>query len=103
LTPDDIDVIAAQSRAGNDAAGLTGLLLHQAGRFYAVLEGPQRRVFGRMESIATDRRHSGLRILREEPVQIRRFENWSFGWLPGSDRGASGDPEEFILRLCRRS
>ena len=33
--------------------------------------------------IIADRRHSGLRILREEPIDSRRFANWSFGLLPG--------------------
>jgi Sensors of blue-light using FAD len=56
-----------------------------------------------MEAIATDRRHSGLRILREEPIPERRFENWSFGLFPAGGDVAAGDPERFILRLSQRS
>ena len=98
----DLDAIAAVSRARNAAAGLTGLLLHQGDRFYGVLEGTQRRVFRRMETIITDRRHSALRILREEPIASRRFDNWSFGILPRSDAVAATRPEDFILNLSRR-
>lgn len=103
LTPDDLEAIAASARARNAAAGLTGLLLHQGGSFYGVLEGPRTRVFRRMEAIITDRRHSGVRILREERVAARRFANWSFGALPGAARPDIRDAsEEFIWSLARR-
>ncbi len=104
LTPADLEAIAAVSRARNESAGLTGLLLHQGGSFYGVLEGPQQRVFQRMERIITDRRHADLRILREEAVANRRFENWSFGSLPRSLPRSGGPvrPEDFIWSLSRR-
>ena len=104
LSAEDLDAIAAASRARNDAAGLTGLLLHQGRRFCGVLEGTERRVFGCMERIITDRRHFGLRILREEPITSRRFENWTFGMLPPvkSTADSAGTPEEFIWKLSQR-
>jgi hypothetical protein len=103
LTPDDLEAIAAVSRARNAAAGLTGLLLHQGGSFYGVLEGPRTRVFQRMEAIITDRRHAGLRILREEPVAARRFASWSFGTLPVPARHDDRDrSEHFIWSLAKR-
>ncbi len=83
LTPYDLEAIAASARARNAAAGLTGLLLHQGGSFYGVLEGPRSRVFQRMEAIIIDRRHAGLRILREERVAARRFANWELRRLAG--------------------
>lgn len=97
----DIDALAAEAAARNARLGLTGLLLHQGGRFYGLLEGPERRVFARMEEIITDRRRFGLRILREEPIEARRFENWTFGMLPQTGATA-GTPEDFILNLTRR-
>ena len=103
LTRDNLEAIAGSARARNAAAGLTGLLLHQGGSFYGVLEGPRTRVFQRMEAIITDRRHSGLRILREEPVAARRFANWSFGALPVSARRDDRDrSEDFIWSLAKR-
>jgi len=103
LTAGDVVAIAEVSRARNDSAGLTGLLLHQGDSFYGVLEGPQRRVFQRMESIICDRRHSQLKILREEQAQARRFNNWSFGTLPRSAASTvTGHPEAFIRSLAAR-
>ena len=67
-----------------------------------MLEGPRRRVFARMEAIIADRRHSGLRILREETIAARRFENWSFGSLPATARAADDAGEDFVWSLTRR-
>jgi Sensors of blue-light using FAD len=102
LSVADVQAIACRSRARNEAAGLTGLLLHQGPYFYGVLEGPRRRVFARMEDIITDRRHSQLRILREESVPDRRFENWTFGELPVANKDCVTAPEDFIWNLSRR-
>jgi hypothetical protein len=55
-----------------------------------------------MEEIITDRRHNRLRILREESIPRRRFENWSFGTLPAASQGTVTVPEEFIWNLSRR-
>jgi hypothetical protein len=100
LTQDDLDAIARASAARNRTAGLTGLLIHQGDIFSGTLEGPERRLLARMEVIIRDPRHSRVRVLREAPVQARRFQNWSFGSIPeagdGTDRG-----EGFILSLAR--
>jgi FAD-dependent sensor of blue light len=102
LTPADLDAVASRSRARNEAAGLTGLLLHQGPYFYGVLEGERRRLFARMEELITERCHGRLRILREEPIAGRRFRNWSFGTLPDSPEGTVTAPEDFIWNLSRR-
>ena len=88
------------ARREQRALGLTGLLLHQGAHFYGVLEGPRRQVFARMEEIITDRRHSRLRILREESIATRRFDNWSFGFCRRRrQHGARRRPEDFIWNL----
>ena len=104
LTSEDLEAIATESQLRHDGAGLTGLLLHQGDHFYGVLEGPERRLFPRMEEIITDPRQRGLRILREQPIDRRRFENWSFGTLPplAEAAGSTGSPEDFIWALARR-
>lgn len=98
LTACDLDQIAAVSRVRNEAAGLTGLLLHQGDSFYCVLEGLQMKVFQRMEAIICDRRHARVEILSEESITSRRFENWSFGNLPKSARAAVHDHREAFIR-----
>ena len=101
LTAADLGAIAARSAEHNRAAGLTGLLLHQGGSFYGVLEGPRRRLLARMERIITDPRHARVEILLEAPADSRRFDAWTFASLPGS---AAHRPmaEDFIRTLSRR-
>lgn len=102
VTDDDLETIAAISQSRNEAAGLTGLLLRQGEAFYGVLEGRSRLVLARMEAIASDRRHSGVRILREEAIEQRRFASWSYGVLPAPSGLSESDPgEDFINRLAR--
>ena len=104
LTRSDLNALAAQAAINNAADGLTGLLLHQPPRFFGVLEGPCARLLARMEKVATDRRHRGLRILREVPVRRRRFQNWTFGTLPAPADGVSNEEASaaFIRTLSRR-
>jgi hypothetical protein len=92
--------MATRSRDRSDASRLTGLLLHHGAYFYAILEGPRRQVFQRIEEIIAERGQSGLRILREEPIGCRRFANWSFGALPAAP-GSEG-PHAFLRNLCER-
>lgn len=91
------------SRIRNRRAGLTGFLVHQGGRFHGVLEGPQRALFSRMERIVTDPRHHKLVVVREDTIDSRRFQNWSFGFLPDSQPLAAGEASaEFLNSLTSR-
>jgi Sensors of blue-light using FAD len=100
----DLEHIEGRSQVNNLVDGITGLLIAQGRFFYGVVEGPRRRVMDRMEVIITDDRHFGLRILREEPIAVRRFANWSFARLPDGAIRRLGDvtPDNFILELSRR-
>jgi len=100
LTQQDLDAIARTSASRNARAGITGLLIHQGGVFSGTLEGPERRVLARMELVIRDPRHSRVRVIREAPVQSRRFENWSFGSLPAVADGTECG-EGFIVSLAR--
>jgi hypothetical protein len=99
LPPGELEAMAAAEAARNAEARVTGLLLHHGIYFYAILEGPRRRVLGRIEEIIAERGQRELRILREEPVSRRRFDNWTFGVLPASLRLAAG-PSEFLRDFC---
>lgn len=104
LAPGDVARIGEQSARNNLVHGLTGLLVHHRENFFSVLEGPRRRVFARMELIATDSRHHGLHILREDAVSTRRFLNWHFTRLPdGATRpGEATISADFIRSLSLR-
>jgi Sensors of blue-light using FAD len=99
LSPAELEAMAAEAEQCNAAARVTGLLLHHGIYFYAILEGPRRRVLGRIEDIIAERKERELRILREESVSRRRFENWTFGVLPASLQLAAG-PSEFLREFC---
>lgn len=99
LTPADIEAIAERADARSAAAGVTGLLLHHGTYFYAILEGPRAKVIDRIEEIIVERNQRDLRILREEAVSQRRFENWTFGALPAGLPLLSG-PSEFLRNFC---
>lgn len=67
-----------------------------------MLEGPQRRVFSRMEEIISEPWQTRLRILAEDEIAAARFSNWSFGRIPDTDPGSTAETlERFILDLSR--
>lgn len=104
LSQVDLEAIGRSSQANNAAAELTGFLLHQSPRFYGVLEGPSRRLLRRMEVIVADPRHFRLRVLREEPIGQRRFQDWTLGFAPSTAQnfGKDDGTVDFIQTLARR-
>jgi len=71
IGPEELESILAVSRANNQAAGVTGMLLHADGRFFQVLEGPEPAVEGVYARIAADPRHRELRRVLVEPIARR--------------------------------
>ncbi|MCU1472267.1 BLUF domain-containing protein [Amnibacterium sp.] len=82
---DDLAALLARSRRSNRAAGVTGLLVHVAGRFMQVLEGPATSVRPLLTRIAADPRHSGVWVLAEERIDRRRFADWAMGYRAERD------------------
>lgn len=72
--------LLATSRANNDAHDITGMLLHRNGEFVQILEGDRYDVEKLMGMIGRDPRHTDVRILLEEPLHERRFEDWTMGY-----------------------
>ncbi|MEI3868290.1 BLUF domain-containing protein [Microbacterium sp. CCNWLW134] len=68
------------SRERNAAAGITGLLVYRAGRFFQVIEGPAAEVRTLYDSIAVDPRHHSVRTLVEDRVDERHFAEWTMGF-----------------------
>lgn len=99
MTPAELDRLAESARERSARGRITGLLLRHGRHYYAVIEGPRRRVFQRIEEIIAEQGNRGLRILREEPIAARRFANWSYGVVPVGGRD-SGGPSEFLWRYC---
>jgi hypothetical protein len=90
--------LAERSRERSARARLTGLLLRHGRHYYAVIEGPRRRVLQCVEEIIVEQGQRGLRILREEAIPERRFVNWRYGDVPVGSREQA--PSDFLWRFC---
>lgn len=99
MSPAELDRLAENARDRSACGRITGLLLRHGRHYYAVIEGPRRRVFQRIEEIIAEQGHRGLRILREETIAARRFANWSYGVVPAGARDELA-PSDFLWRYC---
>ena len=77
MSREELLALLAQSRPKNQRRGITGLLVHKAGHFLQVLEGPKDEIESLMEVIARDPRHQDISILTRDVIGERRFGNWS--------------------------
>jgi hypothetical protein len=75
---EDVDLaqLLAQSRATNEARGLTGLLVHRQGCFLQLIEGKADDVREQMAAILADDRHGRISMLMEERIDERQFPDW---------------------------
>jgi hypothetical protein len=80
FSPADLLCLLQQSRASNQRAGVTGLLLYRGGNFMQLLEGPEIAVRTVFERVQKDSRHRGIITLLEEPASQREFADWSMGF-----------------------
>lgn len=69
-----------QARVLNAARDITGMLLYRGERFIQVLEGPAHIVRRLARTIGQDARHRDMRILMDEPIEERRFDDWTMGY-----------------------
>lgn len=78
----ELVALLQQSRAYNQAHGITGILLYTAdGRFLQVLEGlPDEVQHLYRAHILQDLRHCGCQVLSEGPSPSRLFSTWSMGF-----------------------
>lgn len=73
----NLAVILAESQRNNGRDGLTGALAAHRDRYIQVLEGPAQALDSLLRRLAKDPRHRDLVILDREPIQSRRFGQWS--------------------------
>lgn len=85
LSQSELTDLLDVSRRNNDARGLTGVLLYKDGQFMQALEGEPDAVRERLDVIAADPRHTGVRELLTEDIERRRFPNWSMGFRTAAD------------------
>jgi hypothetical protein len=75
-----LGAILETSRANNQKAGVTGLLVSGGRRFLQALEGPERSVLDTYARIQADPRHFALVLLSCRTVEARSFGAWSMAY-----------------------
>lgn len=80
LSQAELLALLTLSRANNQARGLTGMLLYRDGMYLQYLEGRREAVGALLARIKKDRRHKGIRILREGNLPERLFPEWSMAY-----------------------
>lgn len=90
----EVKSILEASRRNNEAVGITGALLFNAGVFAQVLEGPLEAVEATFERIQQDARHGDVSLLALEPIARRSFTNWAMGFV-----GQSADNEKRFAQV----
>ena len=79
-----INIIDASTR-NNRQSGVTGLLMHGAGRFIQILEGSESEVFTLYVKLLNDPRHADCRIISAMPIEHRIFPDWAMAAMTVSE------------------
>lgn len=80
--------ILMHSRSNNPQHKIGGVLYYGDGYFFQCLEGDSDVVDGLMAKIMQDSRHTGVQILKVNPVEERIFKNWSMKYIPLEEKVA---------------
>lgn len=80
FSDEDLMALLEQSRAANEARGVTGLLLYHEGSFIQALEGDPETVRALYEKITRDGRHHNERLLYEVEQDHHSFDGWTLGF-----------------------
>lgn len=81
LSVDALEEILVDARAGNEARGITGVLVYVEGVFLQILEGDKDAVLGLMDNITRDTRHSSVTVFHEAAVDQPLFSDWRMAYL----------------------
>jgi EAL domain-containing protein (putative c-di-GMP-specific phosphodiesterase class I) len=73
----DLLNLLSKAHARNAHRGITGMLLHQSGDFFQVIEGSQPVVAQLFAEISWDVRHNNMVKIIEEPIANRLFADWT--------------------------
>ena len=68
-----------ESRAFNKIDNITGVLLYKQGYFLQVLEGKTKVIDNLIERLIRDSRHKHFKIIQDNSIESRLFQNWRMG------------------------
>ena len=105
LTAADIGDIMTVAERRNAELGITGLLVHDFGRFIQLLEGPLESIETLMRAIIADRRHDDIRIFLQQTAERRSLDRWVVrsDYAAGKLSDAELDLHEDIVRAALES
>jgi hypothetical protein len=103
---DRIHDILIESVANNRRDEITGALIHDDKWFAQALEGPETKVSATFERILRDPRHGDVRLIKMQPVAVRRYAAWWMACIARSGENADlfrhhCESERFDPRLMR--
>lgn len=105
LDPDALASLVAHARRANAAAGVSGILILDAGEVFQWIEGPESAVEALMAKIAADPRHADIQVLQHTELDHRLFGPWTMLMASGPerlqtlDRGVSVVPRSVLVAL----
>ena len=80
----ELETLLLEVRTRNREQGITGILLHHAGNFIQLLEGPRTALMSTYARIKASTRHADILELVNEEVQEREFTEWSMAFSQAS-------------------
>ncbi|WP_083960671.1 phosphate-starvation-inducible PsiE family protein [Methylomonas lenta] len=80
FSTDELMSLLRQCRIGNEANGITGVLLYFNECFVQVLEGNEEEVNKAFQKLKRDPRHQNIVELERSYIKVREFPNWSMGF-----------------------
>jgi Sensors of blue-light using FAD len=85
----EIQQLLDRAQQRNARAGLTGVLLYDAGNFMQYVEGPADALARVYASIRGSRLHTGVIEILREPIRVREFPEWSMAFRSAAAFGLS--------------
>ena len=77
IPPDELNDLVAIASRNNRRHDVTGALLYIESSFIQVLEGGTKAINRLLETIGLDKRHENMRIVSDQELPFRHFEEWS--------------------------
>lgn len=107
MSSDDLGALLDDSRARNQAAGITGMMIYHEREFMQLLEGERSVIEALYERIEADPRHQQVYRLWEGPIATRNFDDWTMAFATLDDEalkqhtGFASLKDEGLVALSR--
>ncbi len=91
--PHEIEHLLRRARERNARAGVTGLLLNDAGHFMQYIEGPPEALLPIYDIILADPLHHRIRELMSDSIGEREFDGWTMAYEQATLRALLTRPQ----------